>query len=550
MPHADLSLEETSDGFQVRYRGRGLYTPSGPVAGARRRAEAAPLPEDTLFLVPSPLLGYGLPDLLRRLPDSSHLFCVEVDPSLGTLAETAAGELGGSDRITFFFPRETGSVPFRRWQDTASTLVTKGFRRVRTITLNGGASLHRDKYRAVERELEEAIQQTWQNRMTTIRLGRLWGRNFLVNLGRSAFAGNADCLRESKPIVVVGPSESLEEEIAYLLPVRNRVALLALDTALPALGLRNVVPDYVVSVDSQQTNALDFVGALRGGFTLIAETTVHPSIPRFAGLDRTYWISSQGFETGMVRRAEEAGLLPLRLPPIGSVAVAAVLMGLRMTSQNVYLMGIDLTYAPGKPYATGAPLHIEELSTNHRLAPERMLGLSYRRPLTREKSIAGAVVQTDLVLLSYRHQLRTLLEGSRRVSTVGTRGLDLGVPALTGPDLAAGTEFDGEPRRPVPESPGDRDNEDAGDTPRRERLRAFLEENLALLKEAKKRPVLESPEVQAWDHAWFDFPEAQTGRGAGPTFGPRLSLRLERYGRLVEGLLDASGPGSRREPEA
>ncbi len=534
MPHADLTIEETSDGFQVRYRGRGLYTPSGPLTGARRRAEAASLPDDTLFLVPSPLLGYGVPDLLRRLPGSSHLFCVEVDPSLGTLAEKAAGELGGSDRITFY------SGPPRRWQDTATALVTKGFRRVRTITLNGGASLHRDEYRAVERELEEAIQQTWQNRMTTIRLGRVWGRNFLVNLGRTAFAGNADSLRESKPIVVVGPSESLEKEIAYLRPIRNRVALLALDTALPVLGLRNLVPDYVVSVDSQRTNALDFVGAPRGAFTLIAETTVHPSIPRFAGLDRTYWISSQGFETGLVGRAEDAGLLPLRLPPVGSVAVAAVLMGLRMTSQNVYLMGIDLTYTPGKPYATGAPLHIEELSTNHRLAPERMLGLSYRRPLAREKSIAGAAVQTDLVLLSYRHQLRTLLEGSRRVYRVGTGGLDLGVPVLTGPELAVAAAAWSPAARagslsPGAEGPGDA--EGAGGTLRRERLRTFLEESLEQLKKAKERPTLDSPEVQAWNHAWFDFPEAQTGREAGPTFGLRLSLRLERYRRLVEGLL-------------
>lgn len=546
MSRADLAIEETSDGFQVRYRGRGLYTASGPVSGARRRAEAAPLPEATLFLLPCPLLGYGIPDLIRRLPGSSHLFCVEVDPTLAPLAEETAAELGGSDRITFFFPDGGGSGLAHRWQDAAAALVTAGYRRVRSIVLNGGAALHRDEYRAIERELEEAIQQTWQNRMTTIQLGRVWSRNFLVNLGRTAFAGNAATLTESKPLVVLGPSESLEKGIAYLHPIRDRVALLALDTALPVLGLRKVVPDYVVSVDSQRANALDFVGAPKGAFTLIAETTVHPSIPRFTGAEQTYWFSSEGFETSLVRRAEEAGLLPLRLPPVGSVAVAAVLIALRMTSEKVYLMGIDLTYTPGKPYATGAPLHIEELSTRHRLAPERMLGLSYRRPLTRERRLDGVSVQTDLVLLSYRHQLRTLLAGTRRVLSVGSEGLDLGVPGMTGPEFGAEVAANAASRSAAPDgnmtpgsslSLGGGSPEGADGALRRVRLRAFLEENLELLKRAKERPSPEAPEVQAWDHAWFDFPEAQTARDPGPTFGPRLALRLERYRRLVEGLL-------------
>lgn len=539
MPPGDLSLEETSDGFQVRYRGRGLYTASGPVAGARRRAEAAPLPEDTLFLVPSPLLGYGIPELLRRLPDSSHLFCVEVDPSLGALAENTAGEIRAAERVTFY------SGPPRRWKEAATTLVTRGYRRVKTITLNGGASLHRETYRNIERELEEAVQQTWQNRMTAIRLGRVWSRNFLVNLGRAAFAKNAADLTESKPIVVLGPSESLEREIVYLHQIRHLVALVALDTALPVLGLRKVVPDYVVSVDSQRANALDFVGAPRGTFTLIAETTVHPSIPRLVGPDRTYWVSSQGFETTLVLRAADAGLLPLRLPPVGSVAVAAVLMGLRITAQNVYLMGIDLAYTPGKPYATGAPLHIEELSTQHRLAPERMLGLSYRRPGTQEKNVSGEVVPTDLVLLSYRHQLRSLLEGSRRVFLVGSGGLDLGVPVVAGPELRPHIAGQARAGGVVP---GDECSGGAGDHPRRERLRAFLEENRELLQRAKESLSAESPEVRAWDHAWFDFPEAQTGREPGPTFGPRLSLRLERYERLVDGLLEDLSPEAAPTP--
>lgn len=537
MSGPDLRAEKTSDGFQVYYRGRRLYTASGPMTGARRRAASADLTEDTLFLIPSPLLGYGLGELLQRLPSSSHLFCVEVDPALGALAEKPAEQYADADHITFCLPPQLGSGRPLGWQGTAESLVERGYRRVRTITLNGGASLHRENYRKIEGELGEAIQQTWQNRMTTIRLGRVWSRNFLVNLGRTGFAKSASALAESRPIVVVGPSESLEEESAHLASVRDRVAVMALDTALPVLRLRGITADYVVTVDSQRANALDFIGSQPEHLVLIAETTVHPSIPRFAGEERTYWFSSEAFETNLVRRAEAAGLLPLRLPPVGSVAVAALLLALRMTQQKVYLMGIDLAYTPGKPYATGSPLQIEELSTNHRLAPQRMLSLSFRRPLAREKGASGSTVQTDLVLLSYRHQLRTLLAGSSRVFSVGSRGLGVGVPVVPGSQIAE----DNVDRSAVPAvQPSARGEED---TSRAERLRRFLSENAEVLRRALESLDSGSGDVLAWDHAWFDFPEAQTARHPGPSFGPRLSLRLKRYGRLLEELLRDPGPG-------
>ncbi len=535
MSGPDLRIEDTSDGYQVHYQGRRLYTASGPIAGARRRAAAADLPEDTLFLIPSPLLGYGLSELLERLPSSSHLFCVEVDSVLAVLAEEPAEAFLPSNRITFFLSRQPGSGADFGWQSSAKSLVERGYRRVRTITLNGGASLHREAYREIEGGLGEAIQQTWQNRMTTIRLGRVWSRNFLVNLGRTGFAKSAASLAEAKPIVVVGPSESLEQEACHLASARDRVAVMALDTALPALRLRGITPDYVVTVDSQRANALDFVGSRPQPFVLIAETTVHPSIPRFVGGERTYWFSSEAFETNLVRGAAAADLLPLRLPPVGSVAVAALLLALRMTKGTIYVMGIDLAYKPGKPYATGAPLQIEELSTNHRLAPERMLGLSFRRPLTQARSASGPTVQTDLVLLSYRHQLHTLLSGSSRVFSAGNRGLDIGVPAVPGSRIA---EDDGAgsfvARAP---NPSDEISLPDQDSSRAEGLRLFLSERLEALKRAREDSDLESEDVVAWDHAWFDFPEAQTGRSPGPGFRPRLALRLKRFERLLEGLL-------------
>ena len=545
MPSEDPRLEETADGFQVHYQGRRLYSPSGPRTGALRRAETVPLPENTLFLVPSPLLGYGLEQLLSRLPASSHLFCVELDPALSKIAEGPENQFRDACDITFHLNSEEPPHSVAGWRRLAKGLLTGsaggGYRRVRTVSLNGGSSHLRGAYRNIENELGEAIQQTWQNRMTTIQLGRVWARNFLVNLGATSFARDAATLRDPRPIMIVGPSESLEENGDIIRRLGTAVAVLAVDTSLPILrSVYGVVPDYVVSVDSQRANALDFLGSDSGEYyRLIADTTVHPSIPRLVGEGRTYWFSSGGFDTALVRSTEQAGLLPTKLPPVGSVAVAAVLLALRMTKAPVYLLGIDLAYTPGKPYARGAPLHLEELSETYRLAPERMYGLSLKRPLTRADNGGGASIPTDLVLLSYRHQLGSLLAGTTRVWRVGDRGLSLGIPVKS-PSALEHEIGPSTPSGPLP-TPG-RGSEREPEPPswiawRREQLDSFLRYRLKTLREAIESPRPTAEAARSWDHAWFDFPEAQTDREPGPTFAPRLLLRLRRYERILKRLL-------------
>ncbi len=546
MPEEEaLQLRETSDGIQVIYRGRRLYSESAPRAAARRRGSAIPVAPETLYLVPSPLLGYGLTELLERLPETSHLFCVELDETLGEI--TVAPPEDSAGRVTFAIARGGESA----WREAAQALLNESYRRVVTVTLSGGGSLHHTQYEEIAATLDRALRQTWQNRMTTIRLGRSWARNFLINLGYSGPDGDSALLREEKPVVVVGPSESLELALPVLSRLRRMVAVFALDTALPILRESGLAPDYVVSVDAQHANALDFVGIRHVDYALIADLTVHPAVPRHhrrASPRGVYWFTSRGFESSLVSRARMAGLLPFELPAVGSVAVAAVYLALRMTGKNVYLTGLDFCYTPGKPYARGAPLQRQSQGASGRLSQGLMYALSLKRPLTRAQGHRGKPVSTDLVLLSYQQQVESLVEGHGRVRTVGTAGVDVGVPRveladweadMRRSDLLAGASS-GDRGKQLPEL-GGFDAPSGGAIPRERRLRLhrFLEKELVLLREAEEAlREAKSDAVERWDHAWFDFPEKQTGREVGPTFPGRLGLRLARYRRMLTQLAD------------
>ncbi|MCF7929680.1 MAG: hypothetical protein K9L68_13430, partial [Spirochaetales bacterium] len=181
------SIIGEGDQRNIFYRGKPLYPASDPAARARKRAENAALQENTLYLFPSPLLGYGTEILLKRLPAGSFLLLLECDreldrlcgPSLQSLAEK-------TDRALYFFAPD--NIQF---EAMLSELELTRFRRVESISLSGGYRLFSETYRSFHRQAHEAIRRRWRNRMTLTHMGRLYVRNLLWNLPAYAVQASA-----------------------------------------------------------------------------------------------------------------------------------------------------------------------------------------------------------------------------------------------------------------------------------------------------------------------------------------------------------------------
>jgi hypothetical protein len=121
----------------------------------------AKIQEKTLYLIPSPLLSYGLKELADILPASSHLLCLELDNNLESITR-----LLESGKISYLFSSsiENLSSFFLDHQE-------KGFRRCVLLSLNGGYSLNRDGYNRVLQFLNHEIELFWKNKMTLAHLG-------------------------------------------------------------------------------------------------------------------------------------------------------------------------------------------------------------------------------------------------------------------------------------------------------------------------------------------------------------------------------------------
>ena len=418
MEESDPLPVDTGSGITVTYLGRHLYPSRGPVRSAEDRAKAAVLRPQTLVFLPSPLLFYGVTQLLEMLPPSCHLLCIETDQKLMALSSSRTeAALLDDPRITYARTESVSVVV-----SIAESLDLSRFRRCLLVSLTGGYALNRRLYDEMMVAVEDRIGRYWQNRMTEMRMGRLWMRNLFRNLPAvEHHAGDLAACTDG-PIVVLGAGESLEALIPKLPAIRKRCHLMAVDTALPSLHDAGVTPDLVVVVEGQPLNYMDFLSDPQSGARVVCDLTSFPGLLRQILGPKHYFVSRFA-DCGIFSRMGAAGLLPDMIPPLGSVGVVAVYLALRMTRGPVFISGIDFCYPAGKPHARGAPSHRLSLKNQSRVSPVGFYSSSLTRPRLRVEGKDGAICETDLVMQGYRDTLYRMIEREPRVHDLAPTGL-------------------------------------------------------------------------------------------------------------------------------
>lgn len=536
--HDEALLSSQGAGYQVRYRGRPLYGGNEPVSGAERRAAALSPESRTLYLLPSPLLGYGLNTLIAALPEDSHVLAIEVDASLAALSRQQLPEsITASQALTLLFAPTDEET-----QSAVRKIGLKRFRRVRLVTLNGGYSLHADAYRAILAYLQEEIQRQWQNTLTEVHLGRRWTRNLLRNLALLPESADLPALRSDRPIVVAAAGPSLEESLPLLRRIRREVTLLAVDTAAAPLVAAGIPPDMVLSLDGQWANLQDFVPPLPAETALLTELSTHPTVARNAAGGR--WFFSTAFAPlRLLERLTARGLRPFALPPRGSVGITAVEVALSLTPAPVFVAGLDLAFDSLRTHARGSTVPRWHHRQSRRLDPLPAWRLAHRHGLLRRPDKNGRATVTSAVLLSYARQLQEIVParagdrvGGGRVYDIGPGGLDLGLPRLREEELPPILSQSPGRAETGPESTASWSARD---------IDLFLEAELALLQDSEEETArrlsgearLGDPEfrelIEQVDYVWLHFPDPASLEGH---FLARLLPALREYRRLIEAL--------------
>ncbi|MDR2444594.1 MAG: DUF115 domain-containing protein [Spirochaetaceae bacterium] len=419
-------LEPAEQGFSVYHRGRALLSRVDPLRQAERAAlQYLPLSAGTLYLLPSPLLGYGIPLVMQNLPSDSALLCVEVDPALYDLSAEHIGALETVRDDRFRFVRTENPAALAAF--AGRTWGCRRFRRVEELRLTAGWQLNADFYGTALGTLRRAVATEWSNVLTLTRLGRRYMRNAIRNLCLLAERPGVESLDFGGcPVIVLGAGPSLDTFLDRIegrrLPSACRI--LCVDTALRPLKERNIRPDLVVALEAQHWNLNDFSGTGDWRIPVAMDMSALPATGGVLG-GETYMFWTRWTDLSVFERLSALKLLPAELPPLGSVGLSAVSLALRLGTGPIFTAGMDFAFTLDKYHCRGSPSHGKILKNHTRFG-----GLYPTAAAMRAHTVADSNLYSDPAMENYRRLFGQEFTGGGRVFAIAGSGLDLGVETL------------------------------------------------------------------------------------------------------------------------
>ncbi|GAB1455460.1 hypothetical protein MASR2M48_07670 [Spirochaetota bacterium] len=365
MDDSNPLLVDTGGGFSIRYRGRWLYSRHRPDAAAKAALASTSITPETLYILPSPCLCYALIELLERLPESSAILCVEADVKLMSLTSSVMTddsryrEANGSRLV--LCSADDALAAYRELEaNTAGR-----FRRAVELSLSGGRALFESVYAQTLAGIEHDIGLRFRNRLSLVRMGRLWARNVISNLGAMDWASIEPFRYDGRPLVVCGAGPSLDRALSMLKSRRDAITIIACDTASGALARAGVMPDAVVCLEAQVYNVGDFLPLNMSPVHLIADISSHPASFHNVSGPKSLTLSAWT-DSAFLSRLAAAGLPITTVPALASVGVLALRLA-RLLGGALIVTGLDFSFNQGKTHCLGSPADIRARSIQTRL---------------------------------------------------------------------------------------------------------------------------------------------------------------------------------------
>lgn len=395
-PASRLRILTAADGSPtLLVDGLSLHSRYDPVKEAEAAAEREMDPGATAAIVLGFGLGYLAEAVNRRHP-RLPLLVVEPDADVfrAALSCRDLSALLSSPEVTICLEGTPDGLP--RLLE-AMPLARPSLLRLRPAFQKNPA------YRAADETVQSWLLRRDINTNTLARFGRLWVRNlsrnmlvFAVSPGIGALSGHFDGI----PALVVAGGPSLDALSSLLPRLRERMLVVAVNTALRPCLQAGVEPDFTVVVDPQfwASRYLDWA-VIRHG-CIVAEPSTCPRV--FHGIEAPVFLCSSLFPLGEALEAATGRRGALGAG--GSVATSAWDLGRLLGCRPLYAGGLDLGFPGMKTHCRG--VFIEETWTVSARRLDPVEGRSFRAlhdvGLFPVRSTAGGVTPTDRRMLLYK----------------------------------------------------------------------------------------------------------------------------------------------------
>ncbi len=201
------------------------------------------------------LAGVGLAYLVEYLLKNTEykIIIFEYFPDLIELLKQEKKEIFSEKRVTFF----------SNLDDIFDYLDKNYIKEFNFYVHRPYITLFPEIYGKIENEFIVYLSKRKINQNTLKRFQKVWLKNIIKN---SKYYFNLPGIKDikhnfnGKPAVIVGAGPSLSKNIKKLRQLKDSAVIISTDTALCQLFYENIIPDFVVSVDPQDKNALYLLG--------------------------------------------------------------------------------------------------------------------------------------------------------------------------------------------------------------------------------------------------------------------------------------------------
>ena len=461
----EVPSQNKEGAFSLKYKNRFLYSKYNPEKSVLAAIDSLALLPNSLLLFFSPALFLGWTALKKKAEENNcDILCVEADKALFDFAQKTINEKKIDARL----------LPFKentpRGLDDCISKAKKKYKRVVRLDASAGVSINADFYKNFFECAQNIIAAYWKNRLTLVKLGRLYCMNVFKNLIPSAKCQPFSFYEKSvkKPILLCGAGESLDELTQIAVRDKSKTAsegksasaaaaritqdfyVIAVDAALSALASSGIKMDAAVATESQLAIEKAYIGLGFAAGSMSAKqkkndaTTINAADangPLFffdltsrSSIARRYenkaFYFSQFDENSWLRRLQENGLLPFAAPPLGSVGLTAVYLALRLRKDEsvpVYALGLDFSFSAGRTHARGTAQSKALFFNSNRLSPPRnffaALGPQGQKLLAKDNNS----VWSSKNLMAYAALFKQFFRGAKNLFDAGSSGLDLGL---------------------------------------------------------------------------------------------------------------------------
>ncbi|WP_028975417.1 motility associated factor glycosyltransferase family protein [Spirochaeta cellobiosiphila] len=251
--------------------------------------------------------------------------------------------------------------------------------------------------------------------------GKQWYRNTILNLPLASQIHGL--LSPIKHAVIAGAGPSLEEQLKF---IRKEQTVIATDTALPVFLNHGIRPDFVISMDCQSFSYLHFLQGLPKDIPLILDLASPPVLSRLT--QKPIFFSSGHPLSQYI--GNNLRTFPSLNTKGGNISHTAISLAHALGAQDISLLGIDLSYPWGKPYARGTYVYPYFQTKESRYSPilDQTLKLVFKNKNIMIEKTSSGYRYTTKPMINYKTRMEEYLnELPMQIKLPPTKGVTLNI---------------------------------------------------------------------------------------------------------------------------